>query len=124
MNTVTKGAWPLVVIRVTTWYWMVCTPRLISSRRRFFHDLRNFLLAGIDAQIGASRPRHALRIFSRLTSHEGGQVGQADALTAVLAGGHLGDDLGGNVAGGGEGMGLLNERAADDGAVLQHVVQS
>ena len=55
--------------------------------------------------------------------HEGGQVGQADALAAVLVGGHLGDDLGGDVAGGGEGMGLLNQRAGDDSAVLQHVVQ-
>ena len=34
MNTVTKGAWPLVVSRVSTWYWMVWTPRRTSSRRR------------------------------------------------------------------------------------------
>ena len=87
-----------------------------------FHDLRNFLLAGIDAQIA----HLGLDIAADLLAadvHEGGQVGQADALTAVLAGRYLGDDLGGNVAGGGEGMGLLNQRAADDGAVLQHVVQ-
>jgi len=35
MKTVMKGAWPLVVMRVTTWYWMVWTPRATSSRRRF-----------------------------------------------------------------------------------------
>ncbi len=35
MNTVMNGAWPLVVMRVTTWYWMVWTPRAISSWRRF-----------------------------------------------------------------------------------------
>ncbi len=34
MKTVMKGAWPLVVMSVTTWYWMVWTPRAISSRRR------------------------------------------------------------------------------------------
>jgi hypothetical protein len=35
MNTVMNGAWPLVVMSVTTWYWMVWTPRATSSRRRF-----------------------------------------------------------------------------------------
>ena len=35
MKTVMKGAWPLVVMRVTTWYWMVWTPRATSSCRRF-----------------------------------------------------------------------------------------
>ena len=34
MKTVMNGAWPLVVMRVTTWYWMVWTPRAISSRTR------------------------------------------------------------------------------------------
>ena len=34
MNTVTNGARPFVVMRVTTWYWMVWTPRRISSRKR------------------------------------------------------------------------------------------
>ena len=50
-------------------------------------------------------------------------MGQADALTAILVGSHLCNDLGGNVAGGGEAVGLLNIGAGDDGAVLQHVVQ-
>ena len=50
-------------------------------------------------------------------------MGQADALAAVLAGSYLSDDLGGNVAGSGEGMGLLDESTADDGTVLQHAVQ-
>ena len=34
--------------------------------------------------------------------HKGGEVGQADALAAVLVGCHLCNDLGGDVAGGGE----------------------
>ena len=48
---------------------------------------------------------------------------QGDGLAAVLVGGHLRDDLGGDVAGGGEGVGLLDQGAGDDGAVLQHVLQ-
>ena len=55
--------------------------------------------------------------------HEGGKVGQADALAAVLVGGHLRDDLGGDVAGGGETVGLLDIGARDDRAVLEHIVQ-
>ena len=55
--------------------------------------------------------------------HKGCQVGQADGLTAILVGCHLGDDLRGDIAGGGEGMGLLDHGAGDDGAVLQHIVQ-
>ena len=55
--------------------------------------------------------------------HEGGKMGQADALTAVLVGSHLCNDLGGDVAGGGEAVGLLDIGAGDDGAVLEHIVQ-
>ena len=55
--------------------------------------------------------------------HEGSKMGQADALAAVLVGGHLCNDLGGDVAGGGEAVRLLNIGAGDDGAVLEHVVQ-
>ena len=50
-------------------------------------------------------------------------MGQADGLAAVLVGGHLGHDLGGDVAGGGEAVGLLDQGAGDNGAVLQHVLQ-
>ena len=55
--------------------------------------------------------------------HEGSQVGQADGLAAVLVGGHLRDDLGGNVTGGGEGMGLLDKGAGNNRAVLEHILQ-
>ena len=55
--------------------------------------------------------------------HEGGQMGQGDALAAILIAGHLGDDLGGDVAGGGKAVGPLDHGACDDGAVLQHVFQ-
>ena len=50
-------------------------------------------------------------------------MGQGDGLAAVLVGGHLGDDLGGDVAGGGEAVGPLDQGVRDDGAVLQHVLQ-
>ena len=48
---------------------------------------------------------------------------QANALAAVLAAGHLGDNLGGNVAGGGKAVRLLDKGTADNCAVLQHVLQ-
>ena len=50
-------------------------------------------------------------------------MGQADGLAAVLVGSHLGNDLGGDVAGSGEGVGLFDHGAGNDGAVLQHVFQ-
>ena len=55
--------------------------------------------------------------------HKGSQMGQADALAAVLVGCHLRNDLGGNVAGGGKAVGLFNIGAGDHGAVLQHILQ-
>ena len=55
--------------------------------------------------------------------HKGRQVGQADGLAAVLGGGYLGYNLGGDVAGSGEAVGLLNHGAADHGTVLQHILQ-
>ena len=48
---------------------------------------------------------------------------QADALPTVLAGGYLCDDLGRNVAGGGETVGLINAGTADDRTVLEHIFQ-
>ena len=55
--------------------------------------------------------------------HEGSQMSQGKGLAAVLVRCHLGHDLGGYIAGGEEGMGLLNQSLADDRAVLQHVFQ-
>ena len=54
--------------------------------------------------------------------HEGSQVGEGNALSAVLAGGYLGDNLSGNVAGGGKAVGLFDQGSADNGSVLQHVL--
>ena len=70
MNTVTKGACPLVVMRVTTWYWMVCTPRRISSRRRFSTMPESTSSEGVPptAAISAST---CPRIFSRETWTKG-----------------------------------------------------
>ena len=50
-------------------------------------------------------------------------MGEADGLAAVLVAGHLGYNLGGNIAGGGKAMGTLNEGAGDNSAVLQHILQ-
>ena len=51
------------------------------------------------------------------------QMSQRDGLSAVLVGSNLCNNLGCNVAGGGEGMGLLDQGTGNDGAVLQHVIQ-
>ena len=50
-------------------------------------------------------------------------MGQGNALPAVLVAGHLCDDLGGDIAGCGETVGLLDHGAADDRAVLEHILQ-
>ena len=50
-------------------------------------------------------------------------MGQTDGLTAVLVGSHLGNDLGGNITGGREGMGLVDISTGNHGAVLQHILQ-
>ena len=50
-------------------------------------------------------------------------MGQGNGLAAVLVGSHLGNDLRGDVAGGGKAVGLFDHGAGNDGAVLQHVLQ-
>ena len=54
---------------------------------------------------------------------EGREMRERDGLAAVLAARHLGDDLCGNIARGGEHMRTLDEGARDDRAVLQHVLE-
>ena len=55
--------------------------------------------------------------------YKGSQVGQSNALAAVLGTGDLSDSLGSDVAGCGEGVRSLNHGLADDGSVLQHIFQ-
>ncbi len=55
--------------------------------------------------------------------HEGREMRQGEGLSAVLVAGHLRHDLGGDVAGGEEAVGLLDHGLGNDGAVLQHVLQ-
>ena len=86
------------------------------------HQLPDLLLRRLDAQ-GGHLLLHDLADLLPAHVHKGGQMGQGDGLTAVLVGGHLSDDLGGDVAGGREAVGALNEGTGDDGAVLQHVLQ-
>ena len=50
-------------------------------------------------------------------------MGKADGLTTVLVGCNLGNDLGSDVAGGGEGVGLFDASAGNNRAVLQHILQ-
>ncbi len=73
---------------------------------------------------------HGVELFAHFPArlvarhlHEWRQVGQGDALTAVLGAGHLGDDLRRHVAGGREAVRLFDHRFRDDGAVLEHVLQ-
>ena len=87
-----------------------------------FHDFGNGFLRGRNAEDGHF-PFHGLADFLPADLDEGGKVGQGNGLSAVLVGRHLGNDLGGNVAGGGEGMGLLDQGAGNDGTVLQHILQ-
>ena len=55
--------------------------------------------------------------------HKGRQVRQGNRLAAVLVGGDLRDDLRGDIAGGGEAVRALDQRAGDDRAVLEHILQ-
>ena len=86
------------------------------------HDLVDLFLRGPGADGLHLRQDDAAQLLTAHI-HERGQVGQGDGLAAVLVTGHLSDDLGGDVAGGGEAVGTLDQRTGDDGAVLQHVLQ-
>ena len=48
---------------------------------------------------------------------------QGDRLAAILIGGNLRNDLGGNITGRGKRVGLLNQCAGNHRAILQHVIQ-
>ena len=50
-------------------------------------------------------------------------MGQADGLTAVGVGCDLRHNLGGDVTGGGEAVGLLDQGVRDHRAILQHIFQ-
>ena len=55
--------------------------------------------------------------------HEGCEMRKGDGLPAVLVGGDLGDDLGGDVTRRAEGVRLLNQGAGDNRAALEHILQ-
>ena len=86
-----------------------------------FHHFIQFFLRDGDADV-LKLLLHAFAQLFPADVHKGGQMGQGDGLAAVLIGGHLGDNLSGDVAGGGERVGLFDQGAGDDGAVLQHVL--
>ena len=83
-----------------------------------------FKALGLDGLTDLLKARDQLRA-DLLTAnlHKRREVGQADALTAVLVGGDLRDDLGRDVARRRERMRTLDLGAADDGAVLQHILE-
>ena len=86
------------------------------------HDGGDLHLGRVHAQLGQLALNARADLLAR-DVHEGRQVRERDGLAAVLAARHLGDDLRGDVAGGGEAVRLLDERTGDDGAVLQHVLE-
>ena len=55
--------------------------------------------------------------------NKGCEVGKADALTAVLTGCDLRDDLRCDIARGGKAVRLFDHGAADNGAVLEHILE-
>ena len=80
--------------------------------------------------LGRRRDAEFLKLASDLaanllTAHlnERGEMGQRNRLAAVLGGSNLGDDLRRDVASGREAVRLLDQRARDNGAVLEHVLQ-
>ncbi len=87
-----------------------------------FGDFRNFLLTGHEADV-RHLGEHRLADLLAADVDERREVGERDALPAVLVAGDLRDDLGRDVAGGGEGVRFLDQRAGDDRAVLEHVLQ-
>jgi hypothetical protein len=99
MNTVMNGAWPFVVMRVTTWYWMVWTPRDLVAQALLDHCV-DLLGRGLVSRSPSLIDRAANLLAGDVD--KGREVRERDGLAAVLAGGHLGDDLRGDVAGGGE----------------------
>ena len=70
INTVTNGACPLVVINVITWYWIIWTPRLISSLTRISATL--LICSSINSSPAASNSAATWRRnFWRLTLTNG-----------------------------------------------------
>ena len=63
-----------------------------------------------------------MRIFPG-NLYERREVCERNTLSAVLVACHLRDDLGRDVAGCGKAVGLFNFGFADDGAVLQHILE-
>ena len=70
IKTVTNGACPLHVIKVTSWYWIVWIPCLISSYRRISVIL-SMIASSIDSPITLRSFTTFLRSFFRLMSTNG-----------------------------------------------------
>ena len=101
---------------------MVWTPRRISSRRRSSTTLLILSTGASKTQL-VDLLQHLAADLLAADLDERGQMRERDRLTAVLAAGDLRDDLRGDVAGGREAVRALDERAGDDRAVLQHVLE-
>ncbi len=70
IKTVTNGACPFVVIREMTWYWIICTPCLISSRT-LFSAISLILISSNSKSSAANSSRTIMRYFSLLTCTNG-----------------------------------------------------
>ena len=85
-------------------------------------DLLDLLLVGLDAEHLELRIGLAANLLARDVD-EGREMRERDGLAAILAARHLGDDLRGDVARGGEHVRTLDEGTRDDRAVLEHVLE-
>ena len=122
MNMVTNGAWPLQVISVISWYWIVWIPLLISSFRRRSVTLSMICLIQCFSAFLSLLDDHIAQLLAADIDKRR-QMGQGKALSAVLIAGHLRDDLRRDVAGSKEAVRLFNHGLADDSTVLQHILQ-
>ena len=85
-------------------------------------DVGDGLLRGLHAE-GLDLFEHGAADLLPGNIDKRGQVCQGNGLAAILVRGDLRDDLGRNVAGRGEAVRLFNQRAGNDRAVLQHILQ-
>ena len=87
-----------------------------------FRHLVDFILGNLNAYF-VKLLLHHFSDFLSAHIHKGRKMGKRNALTAVLVGGDLRDNLSGNIAGGGEAVRTLNHGSGDDGSVLEHILK-
>ncbi len=86
------------------------------------HHVRDLLFRHLNA-VFLDRFEHVLTDALTADLHERSQMGKRNALSAILAAGHLRHDLRRHVAGRAETVGLFDPRSRDHGSVLQHILK-